>query len=215
MPTHIDWQSTGAMLQGIGTIVGVVTVLLAALIGRSTFKSWKQQKVEERMMDVAERVLVLTYKLDDGLKSARSRLMFEREREAAAAKLAKELPSFPTRDHAERQRMITAQVMLDRLTMLHSEWDEMWALKPLVLAYFGKELQEALQAFWTFRASLIILAQDLAEDDGRDRSRAAHIRRELYGGEGDTVGLAMEQAVGSIEAALVLKLRTSTQSAKG
>ena len=57
----VDWSALGAMLSGVGTIIGAGTVLDAALIGRNTFKDWRRQKQEERRMAAAEQLLVIAY----------------------------------------------------------------------------------------------------------------------------------------------------------
>ena len=50
------------MLQGEGTIVGAVAVIVAAIIGGTTFKSWRRQQVTGRKLSQAERILEATYK---------------------------------------------------------------------------------------------------------------------------------------------------------
>src|SRR5438094_128266 len=56
----IDWAATGSMIQGLGTAAGVFAVIWGAL--RAT-TLWKQQKVAERRLESAERILTASYKI--------------------------------------------------------------------------------------------------------------------------------------------------------
>ena len=58
--TTIDWAATGTMLSGIGTLVGALAVIGAAIIGSHTFENWKRQKLAERNFELAERILTAT-----------------------------------------------------------------------------------------------------------------------------------------------------------
>ena len=197
------------MVQGIGTITGAMTVLIAALMGRSTFKDWKVQKIEERRMNVAESVLTLGYRLTDALIEARSRITPEQERDAAAAQIDEASSPGGIRTGTERENCITAQVIINRLAHFRSDWDEIWTLKPLVLAYFGAEVQETIGVFWTLRATLVMLAQQLGDEAGNDRDRAVQIRRELFASDDDSIGMAMDEALKQLEANLLPKLRSA------
>lgn len=67
----VDWDATGSMLSGWAAWAGVAAVLYAANRGASVFASWKRQKLEERRMETAERILAVTYKLDRAFPSIR------------------------------------------------------------------------------------------------------------------------------------------------
>ena len=83
----IDWSATGAMLQGWGTLIGAVAVFWAAKKGADTFDSWKRQKVAERKLEQAERILMATYKARRALSFVRGIMMDGRELDAAEEKL--------------------------------------------------------------------------------------------------------------------------------
>lgn len=85
--TTIDWAATGDMLSGIGTVVGALAVIVAAVIGSRTFDNWKRQKLAERHIEQAERILTATYKVRRGLSHVRSRMMWAHETAAAEEQL--------------------------------------------------------------------------------------------------------------------------------
>ena len=58
--SKIDWVATGTMLQGVGTLVGAVAVLVAAWFGKTTFEAWRRQQVAGRKLAQAERILEAT-----------------------------------------------------------------------------------------------------------------------------------------------------------
>ncbi|ARC88261.1 hypothetical protein [Rhodovulum sp. MB263] len=51
----------GTIGVAIGTISGAVAVVFAAWLGSRTFESWREQKISERQIDQAERILIATY----------------------------------------------------------------------------------------------------------------------------------------------------------
>jgi hypothetical protein len=75
------------MLQGLGTMGGAIAVLAAAIIGSTTFKSWKRQKMAERKAEQAERILTVAYKVRRDLSHVRSPAMWNHETDAAEAEL--------------------------------------------------------------------------------------------------------------------------------
>src|SRR4051794_33497183 len=80
---QIDWAATGAMLQGEGTLLGAVAVIVAAVVGGSTFKSWRRQEVAGRKLAQAERILEATYKARRALGYIRSPMMWGNELKVA------------------------------------------------------------------------------------------------------------------------------------
>ena len=59
---QIDWSATGEMLQGIGAILSTIFIFIGAILGANTFKNWRKQKLAERKIDYAERILITAYK---------------------------------------------------------------------------------------------------------------------------------------------------------
>ncbi|MBL3575369.1 hypothetical protein JMK10_05395 [Rhodovulum sulfidophilum] len=69
--THADWSALGSVLSGIGAIVGAFAVIWAARLGSRTFESWREQKISERQIDQAERILIATYDAERSLGDLR------------------------------------------------------------------------------------------------------------------------------------------------
>jgi hypothetical protein len=75
---NIDWAATGAMLQGIGGILGAAAVSFAAYLGYKSFETWGKQKLDERRIEQAERILSATYSFQSAIYAVRtSILVFE------------------------------------------------------------------------------------------------------------------------------------------
>lgn len=207
----IDWDATGSMLSGIGTLIGAGAVVGAAWVGRATFRSWKAQRVEERRMDAAERILTLAYRLRYAFNSVRGRGIFEFETKAAEEKLDANVSDWRSKEQGEQGRMTTAQVILNRLNSRREDWQEIWTLKPVALALFGSEVETSLHAFWTHYVAVEVSASGYAEDDGTDKDFSKSIRRDLFGGKDDEVGPGVETAIASLEAQLLPILRMESE----
>lgn len=69
--TEVDWSATGAMLGGIGTILGVIAVIAAAALGRNTFAIWRKQTIEERRTATALTAMSVAWKVRDAIRYAR------------------------------------------------------------------------------------------------------------------------------------------------
>ncbi len=113
--TTIDWAATGAMLSGIGTVVGALAVIGAAVIGSRTFDNWKKQKLAERHIEQAERILTATYKARRGLSRVRSPAMWGHETDAAEEQLKASGDWEKTTSEGERKSLATLQAYYNRL----------------------------------------------------------------------------------------------------
>jgi hypothetical protein len=210
--TAIDWAATGAMLSGEGTIIGAVAVIVAAVIGGTTFKSWRRQQVAERKLFQAERILEATYKARRALSGVRHAFMWGHEREAAEESLKAD-PRWNQHVEAKQKRMVTAQAYFNRLNRSREEQDALDQCLPMARALFGEELEKAIEKlnhqFWIVRVDV----ESYIDDNGADPEFSAKIRRGMYeikppeGEPANEVSQAIEAAVGTIEATCLPVLR--------
>jgi len=75
----VDWAATGSFLGGIGALIAAG----AAVFASRTFKDWKRQKVAERRMEHAEKILAAAYRAKYNLIELRSPIHSGMERESA------------------------------------------------------------------------------------------------------------------------------------
>ena len=153
--TTIDWSATGAMLQGLGTILGAGTVLAAAIIGSNTFKNWRQQKLSERLIEQAERILTAAYKVRRGLSHVRSPAMWSHELEAAEANLKERGEWDKVHGEQEQKSLATVQAYYNRLNATRDDQLALEECQPMARALFGEELEKAIEIlnrqFWIVR----------------------------------------------------------------
>ena len=208
----IDWPATGAMLQGLGTLTGAFAVFWAAKKGADTFESWKRQKVAERKLEQAERILTATYKARRALSYVRGVMMWGHELDAAESKLKEDLEQWNQQDEARQKRLRTAQAYLNRLVKTKSEQDELVECLPVARALFGIELETALEKlctqFWIDQIDVDSYIDDL----GTDAEFTKKIRRGMYDvspreGEKNEVSAAIAMAVSGIEELCLPSLR--------
>lgn len=178
-----DWAATGAMLQGFGTIGGALAVLFAAMIGSGTFKSWRLQKLSERRIEQAERILTATYKVRRGLSYVRNPAMWLHELEAAEEKLKDTGGWSQAGGDAQRQKkMIKAQAYYNRLSATRNDQRALEECQPMARALFGEKLENAIEElnhqFWTVQVYV-----DASHDDqGSDREFRRKIDAAIYEG---------------------------------
>ncbi|MEG8030678.1 hypothetical protein QP179_03295 [Sphingomonas aurantiaca] len=145
--TTIDWDATGSMLSGLGTIGGAVVVLIAALIGKDTFDTWKRQKLEERKIVLAESALTLAFKLQPAISSIRSPFSLAGEIERAEASLREQDLINDQTPQARVQPLTTAQTALNRIASYAGLIDSLAELRPSVRAIFGSDVEAKLAVF--------------------------------------------------------------------
>lgn len=178
MANQIDWDATGSMLSGIGTIVGAIAVLLAALVARISINQFRTQKITERLVEHAERILTATYKAHYALDHVRGRMLWAGELEVAEKKL-RDANAITGKTNERDRRMISAQVYLDRLSRTNDDKSSLVDVMPTARALWGKELETEIQKlhhqFWLIECN----ATELADTD--DRDRLVNLRRMLGG----------------------------------
>ena len=151
--TTIDWTATGTMLQGIGTVVGAIAVIGAAIIGSRTFDNWKRQKLAERHIEQAERILTATYKVRRQLSYVRNSAMWGHETESAEEQLRASGEWEKTSPESERKSLATAQAYYNRLNATRDDQRALEECQPMARAFFGEDLEKALEKlnhqFWS------------------------------------------------------------------
>ncbi|MES2289680.1 MAG: hypothetical protein V4530_08065 [Pseudomonadota bacterium] len=197
-------------MSGWATLAGAGAVVYAARKGASTFTDWRQQKVDERQVEAAERIVTLAYRLRSIFTSVRSRAIFSHEADAAERLLDIEQPEWRNREKASLERLRSAQVLYNRLKEHQSDWNEIWTLRPIALALFGVSLEADLQMLWKQYVSLDVAVSEYAEDGTLDRELVRSMRAEMYGGKEDAITTNVDAAIASIEAILLPVLRRSS-----
>jgi hypothetical protein len=198
--TTVDWAATGTMLQGIGTVVGALAVIGAAIIGSRTFDNWKRQKLAERHIEQAERILTATYKARRGLSHVRSPMMWAHETDAAEKQLKTNGEWEKTFPESERKSLATAQAYYNRLNSTQDYQRALEECQPMARAFFGEELEKAIEKlnhqFWTVKVYV--------DANHRDKTGAdAEFRRKIESAIWEGYPKAEENEVDQIIAAQV------------
>lgn len=197
----IDWAATGSMLQGIGTIAGVGAVLLGAKIAAVT---WKEQKIAERRLEMAERILTATHKGRSALSYIRSPMMWANELRAAEEKL-KEDAAWLSQDEGRKKRIVTAQAYFERINRAKDDRTALEDCLPMARSLFSHDLEQAIEnlkrQFWIVQVDV----ESYIDDDGTlEPEFSKKIRRGMYeikarDGETNEVSDAIANAVETIE----------------
>jgi hypothetical protein len=171
----VDWAATGAMLQGIGTLLGAITVLAAAIIGANTFARWRQQKLSERRIEQAERILTATYKVRRRLSYVRSPAMWGNELEAAEEKLKADGQWDKAAGEDERKKLVTAQAYYTRIFAAKDDRQSLDECLPMARALFGEKLEQAIdklnRQFWSVQIMVDANHRDRGNVDQKFRQK--------------------------------------------
>jgi len=174
-----DWAATGAMLQGIGTIGGALAVIGAAWFGASTFKRWRQQKLSERRIEQAERILTATYKVRRQLSYVRSPAMWGNELAAAEEKLKENGQWEQAVGENEQRKLTTTQAYYTRIFAAKDDRQALDECLPMARALFGEELEQAMdklnRVFWSVQVMVDANHRDKqhADNDFREKIESA------------------------------------------
>lgn len=197
----IDWDATGSMLQGIGTLAGVGAVIIAAHVGAN---AWRQQKLAERRLEMAERILTATHKARSALSFIRGILMAGGELKSASEQLASQ-PGYAEIPEEQRPRAIHAQALINRMVACRAEIEALDDCLPLARAWFN---EAALSALLDLRLQFQIVRavyDDYVEDwNGDDTVFTKKIRRIMHDiqptdGTTNEVSEAIASAVALVE----------------
>lgn len=195
----VDWSATGTMLQGIGTVIGGVAVLIGAEKAANT---WREQKRAERRMEMAEKIVAATYNGRRALRQIRSPMMMGYELTAAENKL-KEDEQFGWQLEDRKKRLITAQAYYNRLNATKNEQLALDECLPMARALFNEELEKAIDTlshqFWMVQVDV----DCYIDDDGKsDPEFSKKIRRGMYDvgpTKDNEVSAAIKESVSTIE----------------
>ena len=200
-----EWNAIGEVLQGIGQIGAAIAIAFAAYIGRNTFSDWKRQKQEERRLEIAERTLTLAYRLRYDFHSVRSPLIDQHELDEAESVLRQDSGDWwDQQSEALKQRARTAQAIMNRLRRHRDDWQKIWELKPLALAFFGSAAEQHLDVFWQQYRSLLQDAESYADLTGLGDDSSKVARETLFRQcEESRITQTIDAAVSALESELL------------
>lgn len=210
----VDWTATGAWMQAWAGFAQAGAVVFVAYKGADAFKAWRRQKIEERRMQAAERILTVAYRMRRALSAIRHPMMWSGPLEAAEQKLLDKGYSFAGMSDGEKKKVVHAQAILDRIGGFSTEWDEMLEVTPLAKALFGAALESQLERLMRQRNMVAASAESYADDDGSDPAFTKQIRADIWENLGtrnksdDKIAAEIAEAISSVEAVLLPILRT-------
>lgn len=140
--TAVDWGATGDFWSGIGTTAGAVAVVVATFKAKNALDDWKAQKLSERKIEQAERILEAAYEARDALAYVRQANLPELEKEKAHAELIKR-SAMPFSEVSIQLRM-ASQARLMRLDSVQQKAEKLLNCRPMAKAFFNDALYNAI-----------------------------------------------------------------------
>jgi hypothetical protein len=198
-------------MQAWAAFASAGAIIYAAHKGSATLRAWKRQKLEERRMDAAERVLIVAYRVRGALIDVRRPGIgaiedIQAEQTLRASKFWEGLNS------AQKERHRASEVTTRRLAAYKSTWEAILEIAPIARAYFGDAVSNDLDRLWDqyLRVMIAAGATPTSVDEGRrewDADVLCSLGRDISGGPGDVVGPSVQAAVESLERILIPIIR--------
>lgn len=197
----------GSVLQGIGTLAGACAVAYAAWTASNTFDGWRRQKLSERRIEQAERILTAAYKARRALGYVRNPLMLAHELHAAREYLAKRDDWAGT---DRKESLVTAQAYYNRLSAVREERQAVEECLPMARALFGEKVEAALEVL-NRQFHMVSIAVEMNSMEGNDRNFSRELRGDLSSSAGtnrpNEMNVLIEEQVKLIEGECVPVLR--------
>ncbi len=188
-------------------------VVFVAWKGANVFASWRRQKIEERRIDIAERILVAAYRASRALDGIRNPAMFGGETERAEKKLRDDDYPLDAKPDGQRSRIITSQGILNRISDTQAEWDALFEVMPTAAALFGKDLELAIENIIRQKQYVSVYARAYSDNNGNDEQFRKKVERAIWQGvaqayeEPDEVDVAVAESIAKIEQTLLPVVR--------
>lgn len=199
----------GVVLQGVGALAQAFAIGFAAWMASQTFNSWRKQKLSERRIEQAERILTAAYNARRALAYVRSPLMEAHELSTAEAHLETQ-EFWTTVDANRKQRLISAQGYYNRLNAVFEERRAVEECLPMARALFGEKVEKALELL-NRQFHMVRIAVESNSWDGNDREFARSLREDISSSSGsdrpNKMNVLIEGQVKQIEDALLPVLR--------
>ena len=111
----IDWAATGQMISGLGSLLGALAIIFAASKGVQTFDRWRMERIEERRIAIAEKILFKVNEFELGLEQVRCTLPLHVEFEQAESMADQRRKYFQPGNKTEWQRMVCSEIFRARI----------------------------------------------------------------------------------------------------
>ena len=149
------WDATGSMLQGWGALAAVGAVIYAAA---NAFGAYRQQKLEDRRIDAAERILTFAYRLEDDLSAVISQHVSASELRRAADTLGQSGLTLGVLGKDAFLEACKAQAVLSRLLEREKGWTDFANIRVIARAHFDADVETCLNQLWSRREHIVASA---------------------------------------------------------
>tara|TARA_R110000751_G_scaffold2018_17_gene10045 strand:+ start:128973 stop:129599 length:627 start_codon:yes stop_codon:yes gene_type:complete len=208
------------MLSGWGTLAGAGAIVIAALFGRSALSDYRNQRVTDKEIEVADQALTAAYRAEEAVEGMRARWMPASELNATEEQLKELGMKLDGMPDAERSAYISRGVIYRRAEYFKDDFEAIFEAIPRVRAFFGKDVADALKAFPRARNRILSSSDMLpviTRDQDADNETSKSIRRDVYGkwqeDDVDPIGEMVSAALNTLEQHLLPKIRPEIKDA--
>jgi hypothetical protein len=165
---NVDWSATGAWMQAWAGFAQAAAVLFAAYMASNTFKSWRKQKIEERRIAIAEKVLSLSYSMKIAFSIIRSPMKSPPAVEDATINLLSAGVFIDDIDSNIKEKIIESQIILDRINSFTHLWNQIPEVIPIAAALLDQRVEKFLTEIWSKKISIEVAAEQYPNTSEND-----------------------------------------------
>jgi hypothetical protein len=176
------------------TLLGFTITVGIAISGFRTFGRWKQEKLEERKIELAFEILALAYESKFVFDAIRSPASFGYEYE--------DMEKRPGESQAEWDARGPYYAILKRIGAHKDFFERIFKIQPRCMAVFGEKAEEIFLLLHKSRREIEVSAQMLGWREGFNPEQQEQMRRDIWDHgdlENDKVGVKLLRFRKSIE----------------
>ncbi|MEL6528950.1 MAG: hypothetical protein AAFQ27_03255 [Pseudomonadota bacterium] len=136
----IDWAATGSMVSGVAAFASAGAIAFGAWFGA---KQWREQKLLENKIDVAQRVIRSAYRLEDSLDYILSPVLNQEDVAQYGIESSDSIPFV-----ADQDPMLVGTIIIDRLSHCQDDIIDFRRERIDAKLFFGMAGWTAAQEFY-------------------------------------------------------------------
>lgn len=196
----------GTVLQGVGSLAQAAAIFIAACLASNTYSSWRRQRLSERKIEQAERILTATYNARRALETIRNPLVARWEMRVASENLRDHANRLKSFDEQDLKKLRLYQAYINRFNETLEQRRAIESCLPMARALFGEDLESAVEELHRQFHLFSIALEENFEDSGRDPDFSRELRSTLSSSKSSRHPNEMNETILKLVEEIELKL---------
>jgi hypothetical protein len=202
----IEAGDIGIVLQGVGSLAQAAAIFVAACFASNTYSSWRKQRLSERKIEQAERILSATYNERRALEIIRNPLVAPWEISAASDSFQDSADDLKSLSEPEKKRLRLYNAYANRFNGTLEQRKAIESCLPMARALFGEDLERALEDLNRQFHFFFVAIDEGYDDSGRDPDFTKIIRSTLSSSKSTGSPNEMNETISKLVEEVEMKL---------